>query len=266
MRFRQSEAGGYRWLTNPNDVYIGRSLDVYGEWSFGEIELLTRHLADDATVVEVGANVGAHTVPLARHVARGKVIAFEPQRIAFQLLCANAVGNDCANVFARNEAVGAEPGTAHIPEIDPFRTFNFGGVQVVRSGGGTPVPLVTLDEALEAESSVALIKCDAEGMETEVLLGAAETVRRHRPLLYLEDDRTAHSQALYDAARALDYDVWWHAVPLFRPDNIAGVAENIFKNIYSMSLFCADAALGLAVPGLTKLRSFADHPMAGKIS
>lgn len=34
MMFRRSEAGVYRWVTIPNDVYVGKSLEVYGEWLF----------------------------------------------------------------------------------------------------------------------------------------------------------------------------------------------------------------------------------------
>lgn len=269
MRFRHTEAGGYRWVTNPNDVYIGKSLEVYGEWSFGEVALLRDHLTPDAAVVEVGANIGAHTVPLARHVHQGTVRCFEPQRIGFQLLCANIVGNDCVNVQATNAAVGAMPGKARIADLDPARPLNFGAVQVRGQGAAeaddtrtyVDVPLVTLDEALDPDRPVALIKCDAEGMEAEVLRGARETVSRHRPILYLEDDRTAHSQVLFETVRDMGYDIWWHGVPLFRPDNLASTRENIFGNVYSFNLLCFDKALNKTVEGLRKIETLADHPL-----
>ena len=45
---------------NRNDRFIGRSLDLYGEWAESEITLLARFIRPDATVVDVGANIGPH--------------------------------------------------------------------------------------------------------------------------------------------------------------------------------------------------------------
>lgn len=53
------------WIT---DTYIGQSLDMYGEFSEGETALLRQIIRPGATVVEVGANIGAHTVCLAKAV------------------------------------------------------------------------------------------------------------------------------------------------------------------------------------------------------
>src|SRR3954469_8060635 len=84
-------------LFNINDKYIGRSLELYGEFSEPEITLLTSYLRPTDTVVEVGANVGAHTVPRAQAVSGGgEVVAFEPQRLIFQTLCANLALNSIA--------------------------------------------------------------------------------------------------------------------------------------------------------------------------
>ena len=48
-----------KMIYNVNDVYVGRSLSVYGEFSWGEVELLQQVVRTGAVVVEVGANVGA---------------------------------------------------------------------------------------------------------------------------------------------------------------------------------------------------------------
>ena len=64
-----------------NDAYIGRSLDVYGEYSEGEIDLFRQLLRPGDVAIDVGANIGALTVPMARLVQPGgAVVAFEPQR------------------------------------------------------------------------------------------------------------------------------------------------------------------------------------------
>ncbi len=98
-------------LFNKNDVYIGGSLDKYGEFSYSEQEVFGKLLREGMIVVEVGANLGAHTVELARMVGRsGSVHAFEPQRLVFQALCANLALNQCTNVFASQAALGSARG------------------------------------------------------------------------------------------------------------------------------------------------------------
>ncbi len=68
MNVRLTSVGTTRFLTFPNDVFVGKSLEVYGEWSFEEVLLLAMLLPKASNVVEVGANIGAHTVFIAREV------------------------------------------------------------------------------------------------------------------------------------------------------------------------------------------------------
>jgi hypothetical protein len=73
---------------NINDIYIGRSLELYGEWSPDEASLLPQFANAGSVVVDVGANIGAITVVLSQVVGtRGVVVAIEPQRAIYQLLC-----------------------------------------------------------------------------------------------------------------------------------------------------------------------------------
>lgn len=85
-------------LFNPLDSFVGRSLDLYGEFSRGEAAVFDQIVAPGDTVLDVGANIGAHTLWMARRVGpAGSVIAFEPQRAVFQTLCANMALNGMTN-------------------------------------------------------------------------------------------------------------------------------------------------------------------------
>jgi hypothetical protein len=68
------------------------------------------------------------------------------------------------------------------------------------------------------------VKADVEGMELSVLRGAEQTLRRHRPLLYVENDRQASSPALIEYLQSLEYDLYWHLPPLFNPRNHSATA------------------------------------------
>lgn len=224
-------------LCNPNDAYVGQSLLYYGEFSYGEWELFAGIVKPGDTVVDAGANIGAHTVPFARAVLPGVVHALEPQRLVHQTLCANIALNQLLNVHTYREALGADHGTVRVPVLDPSRLLNFGGLDVTLCDEGDPTPVRTLDSM--ALSDCALMKIDVEGMELDVLFGAHATIERCRPVLYVEADRDDRKDTLIEYIRSLDYGVWWHRPPLYREDNYNGKRDNIWvRTLLSHNLLC----------------------------
>jgi FkbM family methyltransferase len=233
VRVKQCRYGHMAYLTT--DQYIGRALDLYGEYSEFEIDLFRQILRPGATAVEVGANLGAHTVFLGQATAPGGTVhAFEPQRIIFQLLCANVALNGLTNVHTHQSAVGRAPGTIVVPRLDYSRVNNFGGLSLAEAGDGELVPLSTLDSLHLPECH--LLKIDVEGMEGEVIAGAEALIRRCRPALYVENDRLVKSPALIRQLFGLDYRLYWHLPPMFNPRNYWGVGENIFGNMVSINM------------------------------
>ena len=141
-------------IYNVNDVYIGRSIELYGEFSQGETLLFEQLIGPGEVVLEVGANIGAHTLFFAQQVgAAGRVLAFEPQRILFQTLCGNLALNSVINTHCWNMAVGSESGEITVPPLDYARADNFGGIELGMHEQGETVPLATID-------SFQLPRCD----------------------------------------------------------------------------------------------------------
>ncbi len=249
-------------IYNKNDIYVGGSLRKYGEFSEEESALFRQIVKPGMLVVEVGANIGAHTVDLARLVgASGQVHAFEPQRIVFQTLCANLALNQLVNVYARPLALGSTTGTISVPPIDPASTNNFGGISLGAFVGGEEVPLTTLD-SLDLPACH-FVKADVEGMELQVIQGAERTIDMYRPLLYLENDRPDHSEELLTAVDKLEYRAYWHLARLFNQANFAGDSEDIFPGIVSINVLCVPSESTLQVTGLREVvspnESWRDH-------
>jgi len=167
-------------LYSARDKYVGGSLDRYGEFSELEAQLFTGLIKPGMLVVEVGSNIGAHTVHLAKLVGEnGGVVAFEAQRVIFQMLCANLALNGIENTDAKCMAVGAAPGEIMVPRVDYRGDNNFGGIPL---GGddGDLVEMIAIDNLLLPACH--MMKIDVEGMEKQVLEGARQTIMQFRPI------------------------------------------------------------------------------------
>jgi FkbM family methyltransferase len=216
-------------IYHAHDLYIGRSLDLYGEWEQEGIELTQQYAR--GIVIDVGAHVGTHTLPYAR--TADVVIAIEPQYPVLQMLIGNLALNCIENVRPYAGACGATNGKIALPTIDYSQSWNFGGISL--GEGNTEVGMISID-SLNVDPD--FIKIDAEGMEIDVLLGACETVKRARPVLYVESDRADKRTALCTLVESLGYTVHWHIPPLYNPENFFQNRENVFPEIYSKNMLC----------------------------
>lgn len=253
---------GY-FLVNRKDFYIGQSIEIYGEHGWQEAEFLKKLVQPGDTVIEVGANIGAHTVGLAKAVGpQGAVHAFEPQRACFALLQAQIALNQLGHVHAQQKGVGKERGALWVPKVNYAAPGNFGGISLAtqQAQGSERVEVVTLDDEF-GDRPCALLKIDVEGMEEAVIRGGANLIRRQKPVLYVENDRPEKSKALVVAIQELGYRLWWHIPALFNPENYFGVKENAYGQVGSFNMLCAPAQHAMSA-GLVEIKSPDDrHPL-----
>jgi FkbM family methyltransferase len=163
-------------------------------WAFGSYE---KHFAElfghlvrpGERCVDVGANVGVHTVRLARLVgADGEVIAIEPDPDVAVRTNRNIALNGLANVRVINAAASERPGSMQLYRPSPWDT-NRARASLLHhpylTGVKTMVPVVTVDDVC-AGRAVSLIKIDVEGHESAVVRGAAATIARYAPSVVFE--------------------------------------------------------------------------------
>jgi FkbM family methyltransferase len=238
------------FMYNRNDQFVGRGLDLYGQWCEFDIQLVRRFLAPGDTAIDVGANIGTHAIAYADMVGpTGRVHAFEPQPRNFHLLAGNVALNALENVVCHPWAVGDAKREIALPSLPPPDVpFNFGAMALSHpSTGGEHVPLVPLD-SLDFPACK-LIKIDAEGMEPQVLDGARELIARCRPLLYVENNEPEASKPLSQRLTALGYTAHWSIFPHFDPNNFYANTVNIWPNVVpSANLICVpkDATVDLS--------------------
>lgn len=132
--------------------------------------------------VDVGANVGNHTLYAAMILGAARVISFEPNPATAIVLRMNVAINDLmTKVVVHQAGLAEKPGRAVISD---WPEYNQGAVQLATADAGNLV-LQAGDEVLSDEQ-VAFIKVDVEGMELSALRGLTATMRRCKPNMFVE--------------------------------------------------------------------------------
>lgn len=138
--------------------------------------LLQRLLRPGATALDIGAHIGYFTDLMAEGVGpTGRVIAFESHPANLALL-RRACGTR-AEVFQR--ALGSRRAPAILHFGSGHSNHSLAKTRASQESG-VEIQVTTIDHVAKnlRLSDIALIKCDAEGMELEILKRAAETLRR----------------------------------------------------------------------------------------
>jgi len=236
-------------LFNLNDQYVGKALDLYGEYSEGEVAIFREIVRPGDVVLDIGANLGAHTLFFSKAVgSHGAVLAFEPQRLIFLTLCANIALNNITNTVCYWNALSDKPGVVTVPVLDPRRAYNFGGVGMDGHQRGDQIRVMCVDDFNLPRCR--LMKIDVEGMEQRVLQGAVKTIQQHHPILYVENDRAERSEALIEFIRSWGYHLYWHRPLLFNRDNFLGNSENVYPNVISQNMLCVHQDQPFDIPDL----------------
>jgi FkbM family methyltransferase len=229
------------FMYSRNDAFVGRGLDLYGEWCDFEIQAMRPHVKLGDTVIDVGANIGTHTVAFANMVGpTGTVHAFEPQRRLYQMLSGNVALNALEPVYCHQAAVGDAMGEMQLPALpSPDVTFNFSAVSLMQDDkSGDTVPLVTLDSLELAQCS--MVKIDVEGMETLVLAGAKRLIETCKPVIYVENNDQETSARLAKMLPEIDYVGFWSVHPYYDVRNYYSNTVDVWQNVvWASNLICA---------------------------
>jgi len=202
------------------DSLIGRTLSGMGEWLESSMSLALPCLRPGDVVVDVGAHIGAMTVPFAKAVgSSGKVYAFEPQERFFRQLEGNLALNDLPQVVCEQALVGdggpwlQGPSLAQIPGEDPA------WCRFLPSDDGSGQAALRLDDRLSGLEKCRLVKISAPGMAVQVMEGMTELLTRTRPLVLCEIATQPDFIEMRDRLRALGYLLHWNCAELFPANN-----------------------------------------------
>lgn len=189
------------FIINKNDIGVGWQLSEFGTYDPNEISLMRqvmhflRTKKENLIALDVGANIGIHSVILSSEVGGGRVYSFEAQRIIFNMLCGNIAINSLENVLCYHNAVSDVNELINIPQFNygmpmSFGSVEFAGVQNEKIGQeprydlSEKVSTIVLDDV--SFQQVDFMKIDVEGMEHKVLKGSDALIKKFKPIIFLE--------------------------------------------------------------------------------
>jgi FkbM family methyltransferase len=224
--------GGARWALDLSEG-IDFSIYLLGAFEPSTAATLQKLVKPGDVAFDIGANIGAHTLGLARAVGpNGRVFAFEPTDFAFEKLERNLALNPALadHTFAAQILLVASPSDRTEQEIyASWPLENTHGVHPKHRGRLVTTrnaAVDTLDRfaATHNIDRVDFIKIDVDGHELPVLRGGLGVLTRFRPMLLMEMSPYVHAEenssfaGLVDLLREAGYSIQdaatWEALPL----------------------------------------------------
>ncbi|MCH5259480.1 MAG: FkbM family methyltransferase [Lachnospiraceae bacterium] len=158
-------------IARDDDFYDGKNLEYLKE----------KIIKPGMVILDIGANIGNHTVFFAKKCMAAHVYSIEPQKNVYEILEKNISLNSLDDVCTiYNIALGESLGKA---DIAFYNRTNCGGTRLTMSDDGDIV-MSTLDGMNLPD--IDFVKIDVEGFEYNVLKGGEKLLRSMSPILYVE--------------------------------------------------------------------------------
>lgn len=217
-------------MFDPREEPVGPSIEHYGEWLEGQLELALRLLSPGTSVVEAGAGIGAHAIALARALgAEGQLFLYETREAIGRMLCQNLRANGIANAVPMARMLsGPRPEglDAGHETVDDLQLDRLGGLKVNRPA-----------------DAAAIVE------------GAQESLWRCRPWLMLAVEDDDALLGLGARVRDFGYRTWRKETPLYSPSNFDRRERDVFAGRSAIALVALPEEAGLreALPGCVEL-------------
>jgi len=184
---RRHHAAGRRQVAIFAFEHIGQSIELEGVYELAELETFfawaaatSPHSFRDATALDIGANIGNHSLFFSDYFAQ--VVSFEPSAQTYRLLEFNA--SLVRNVRCHNFGLSDADGEASFAVHGANRGSN--RIVATHEEASERIQLRRLDGIAGLDGDIKLVKIDVEGHEPAVLRGAEALLRRHQPIVMFE--------------------------------------------------------------------------------
>lgn len=189
LEFEEKQMTDYlmgRSITFDRTSDIGACLYFEGEFEKKEIEFCRRFIKEDSIVIDVGANIGIHSLCFSEMARKGVVFSFEPSPETYELLIKNISGS--SNIIPVNIGVSDSKGVA---EFFVASDNAFSGLKDTKRKEikkSIKVVCFSLDDFFKGMGlgGVDFVKIDVEGLEQSVIEGMHWMMEKYHPVIFCE--------------------------------------------------------------------------------
>jgi FkbM family methyltransferase len=187
--FKETEFGNFCLIEND---LISNCINNYGYWEAHLHYFYSKLIKKDDIVLDGGANIGFHTIQFAKLANEGKVYAFEPQPLIFNVLSTNSLFNGLSNIIQQYRlGLSDKESTETLTSMDnpgvsmAADCINWGGRGFTEKDGEDTATTVTIDSF--KLSKLNFIKLDIQGFESKALIGGKKTIEKNKPIIFIEN-------------------------------------------------------------------------------
>jgi FkbM family methyltransferase len=173
----------------------------FGDYEKKELNITKSLFKDGQTFLDIGSNIGWYSLNIANYFNNSKIYAFEPMLMPFEIMNENVKLNNFKNIKTFNY------GLSDYEQLETFYYYPEGTVNASLKNlqnkakiEKKKIMVYKLDSVVRKNDlKVDFIKCDVEGAEINVLRGGLETIKKDKPILFLEILRKWTKKFDYDS-------------------------------------------------------------------
>ena len=167
---------------------VGSSLFFNGSFEQLDINYISNLIENTGHIIDVGANIGYHSICWSTMIPNYQVHSFEPGKETFDLLEFNVVKNQKNNIILVNAAVSDKSGIASFYYCSDNAYSSLKDTKRKEIVATYEVKVIKIDDYVKSHNleKVSFLKIDVEGLEHNVLIGAKETLLSKKPIVFCE--------------------------------------------------------------------------------
>lgn len=183
-------------LVKDNIIYfinsdIGRELYFYGKFEKEELEICQKFINEDSTVIDIGANIGIHSVFFANLAPKGMILSIEPQTTIYPILLHNIKKYN--NIIPLNIAVDKNLNISQFFIAEDNAYSSLKDTKRKKIVNNQKTICLPIDLIIDIFKKVDFVKIDVEGFETNVVLSMRKLLERDKPVVFVEIYRGLNS-------------------------------------------------------------------------
>jgi FkbM family methyltransferase len=199
------------------DEHIFKQINDKGFYEKGLLEYI-KNLNIYGVYIDVGANIGNHSLFFANHCNSKKVISFEPEVECFELLKYNTNTNSKKEILINNLGVWNTKEKLFIKKFPNYKNMGLSTIVDKKTDNTYEINLISLDEFVCLEEKIGLIKIDVEGCELNILNGSKKIIEKYHPVIICEAEKEENKNKLDDLLSQYGYKnslVKFNATPTY---------------------------------------------------